>query len=89
MYFLKRKAPERELVRKKAKLGWPLEPTFLVPDEVRAYLQERTRAKKEDRSAADVAFKQWRETNPDLAEAWDAAREGRVPANLGAFLAEG
>ncbi|MCH7645512.1 MAG: transketolase, partial [Myxococcales bacterium] len=73
----------------KEALGWPLEPTFLVPDEVRAYMQERNRIKKADRCAADVEFKQWREANPDLAEAWDGAREGRVPANLGASLAEG
>jgi transketolase len=73
----------------KESVGWPLEPTFLIPDDVRTYLQERIRAKKADRMAADADFKQWRETHPDLAEAWDAAREGRLPADLGDSLLEG
>jgi len=78
-----------EIKLTKEALGWPLEPTFLVPDEVYAHLQQRIRAKKADRAAVDAEFKQWREAHPDLAEAFEAAREGRIPADLGAYLAEG
>jgi transketolase len=67
--------------------GWPLEPTFLVPQDVRDYLKHRSDAKRAERAAADLELAKWRETNAELAGAWDAARERRLPADLSTRLA--
>ena len=73
----------------KEALGWPQEPTFLVPDEVRAYLAERIAAKQSERKAADSRLEAWRESNPEQAAAWDAARAQRVTDDLPEQLAAG
>ncbi len=73
----------------KEALGWPLEPTFLIPQDVRDYVKQRGDAKRAERAAADLELEQWRTANPDLAEAWEAAREHRLPADLAATLCEG
>ena len=78
--------PEETRLTKQA-LGWPLEPEFLVPDDVRAYFAERIPAKRAERQRLDAEFARWRTAYPHLASAWDAARERRLPANLGALLA--
>ncbi len=70
-------------------LGWPLEPEFLVPDEVRAYLATRIAAKHAAREACDERLAAWRKAHPDLADAWDVHREQRVPGDLAERMAEG
>ncbi len=70
-------------------LGWPAEPTFLVPDEVRAYFAERIAEKKAERAAADAALARWRAAHPDRAASWDALRARRWPADLLHTLAAG
>jgi transketolase len=69
--------------------GWPLEPTFLVPDEVEAYLVKRRTEKRAEREARDAALASWREANRVAAAAWDAARRRDLPADLAAQLCEG
>ena len=78
-----------EVERTKRALGWPLQPEFLVPDEVRAYLGERIESKRALRETADAQEASWRSAHPKRAEAWDAARARRVPDNLSELLAEG
>jgi transketolase len=73
----------------KAALGWPVDSEFLVPDDVRAYFAERSKAKSAARAEADADLSRWRRAHPDRAQAWEAARARRLPANLGAILAEG
>jgi transketolase len=73
----------------KGAAGWPLEPEFLVPEDVGAYLAKRVAAKRADADAANQALAGWRSSNAERADAWDAARERRLPADLGARLAEG
>jgi transketolase len=80
-------AEEAQLTKEAA--GWPLEPTFLVPDEVRACMADRIAAKKADAAADNQALDAWRAAHPDLAEAWDAARQRRLPADLADLLSEG
>jgi transketolase len=72
----------------KQALGWPLEPTFLVPDAVKGYLKGRIAAKQAERKAADAELEKWREANPDKAAEWDAVRTQRVPDGLVAELAK-
>jgi transketolase len=69
--------------------GWPLEPEFLVPDDVRAYLSQRIEAKKAERAESDAKLDRWRAAQPERADAWDAARESRLPDDLVQRLADG
>jgi transketolase len=75
-----------EVALTKQALGWPESPTFLVPDEVRAYCEARAEAKKQARRAADARLQAWREAHPERAAAWDAARDRKLPENLGELL---
>jgi len=76
-----------EAKRTKETRGWPLEPTFLVPEDVRAYFAGRIAAKQAQRKELEVRFERWREAHPERAAAWEAARGQRVPAGLVAELA--
>ncbi len=77
-----------EARRTKEALGWPLEPTFLIPDDVRAYLAGRIAAKQAERKAADARLERWREAEPERAAAWQAARGRRLPPGLLGELAK-
>lgn len=83
------KLGEEEVRLTKEALGWPQEPTFLVPDDVGAYLEARSREKQAERRAADERLAAWREANGKQAAAWDASREQRLPEDLGPRLAAG
>jgi transketolase len=78
-----------EARRTKEAAGWPQEPTFLIPDDVRAYLAVRIAAKQAERKAADARLERWREAHPERAAEWGAARSRRLPAGLVAELAKG
>jgi transketolase len=80
-------AEEARLSKQSA--GWPLEPEFWVPDDVRAYLAQRIAAKRAARTDADERLARWRAAHPERAAAWDAARERRLPDDLRTRLAEG
>lgn len=66
----------------KEALGWPTEPTFLVPDSVRSYFD----ALKADMAARHKAWEEkmaiWREKNPAKAAEYDAHKQMLVPADL-------
>lgn len=77
-----------EVRRTKERLGWPLEPTFLVPEDVRAYFDKVRAGCEARRQAWDREFAQWRSANPDLAATWDALHAKGLPEGLGAALLE-
>ncbi|MBM3146630.1 MAG: transketolase [Actinobacteria bacterium] len=63
----------------KENLGWPPEPAFLVPDDVREHLRlalQSGAAAHDDWSARLAA---WREAYPDLAAEWDRVWSGALP----------
>jgi transketolase len=65
----------------KEKLGWPLEPTFLVPDAVRSHFRaalERGRAQEE---AWRTLFARYRRAHPELAREYERLLEGAVPTS--------
>lgn len=78
-----------EIPLAKANMGWPTEPEFLVPDEVRAFFAERSQAKRSERSSLDAETAAWRAAEPERAAAWDAARARTLPADLAEKLCEG
>jgi transketolase len=80
-------AEETRLTKEAA--GWPLSPEFLIPDDVRAYFAERVREKRAARAASDEKLAAWRRAHPAQADAWDAARERRLPADLAPALCKG
>ncbi len=80
---------EEEARLTKEALGWPAEPTFFVPDDVRGALAEIVKAKRADRGARDAQLERWRAADPDAASQWDAARAQKVPENLGDLLCDG
>ena len=73
----------------KQALGWPLEPEFFVPDDVRAYFAKRREELSARRAEADARFERWRAAAPEQARAWDAARAQLLPDDLEARLAAG
>jgi transketolase len=64
-----------EVEATKRALGWPLEPTFHVPDEVRAFFKERAEEGRALRTAWTQKFDSWRRDRPELAATWDSLRE--------------
>jgi transketolase len=80
---------EDELAATKKNLGWPLEPRFLVPEDVRAYFAELQREKRADRAAWDRRAASWREANREKSALLDAHLSRAVPADLRLKLLEG
>jgi len=70
----------------KQAFGWPLEPEFHVPEEVRAHLARRATAKTEERTVWNRALAAWRERHPELASEWDRHWTQQAPPGLAARL---
>jgi transketolase len=70
----------------KEKLGWPLEPTFYVPDEVRDFFRARAAEGAALRTGWEQRFASWAHENPVKAAQWDAIWTRSVPADLVANL---
>ncbi|HTN53650.1 MAG TPA: transketolase [Anaeromyxobacter sp.] len=73
--------PDEVLATKKA-LGWPLEPAFLVPDDVRALWAEVRAEKAAQKRAWTAAAERWRASNPEQAALLDAHLERWVPERI-------
>ncbi len=70
------------VAKTKAALGWPAEPPFLVPDDVRAYFNARKAAGAEAHAKWDAVYTDWRRANADLAKQFERARDGKLPDDL-------
>ncbi|HJQ97622.1 MAG TPA: transketolase [Candidatus Polarisedimenticolaceae bacterium] len=66
----------------KLALGWPLEPAFLVPDEVRDLFRARAAEGAALRTGWEQRFAQWAHDNPVKAGQWDAIWTHAVPDDL-------
>jgi len=75
-----------EVKATKEAIGWPLTPTFFVPDEARAHWRASAERNRPDYEAWQATFAAWRAANPALAQAWDDATERRLPDDLEARL---
>ncbi|HKO57037.1 MAG TPA: transketolase [Thermoanaerobaculia bacterium] len=79
---------EDEVKATKAALGWPAEPTFLVPDECRAEFQRKTKKLARERKKWEKGLAEWRTRNPELAADWDRYWSHSLPDGFEAQLVE-
>jgi transketolase len=79
--------PEEVAATKKA-MGWPLEPTFLIPDEARAPFAARAEEGRRAREDWRRRFDAWSREHPDKRALWDRYQARSVPADLFARLLE-
>jgi transketolase len=66
----------------KQAIGWPAEPTFIVPDEVRALFAERAEDGAKARAAWKEAVAKLEKAGGDKAALWKKLQAREVPANL-------
>jgi transketolase len=77
---------EEELQAAKENLGWPLEPRFLVPEDVREHFASFAERGKEQRRAWLAMMDEYRSAHEELAETWDRVLAGSLPENLESAL---
>jgi len=79
---------EDEVIATKRNLGWPEEPAFYIPDEVRDLFADRRQEWAARYDEWQVLFTRYRQVHPDLAELWDAIHAEELPADLTQTLIE-
>ena len=78
-----------EVKATKAALGWPEEPTFHVPAEVREEFTRRTKKLARERKRWDKEMAAWRARHPLMAEEWDRHWSHWLPDGYANVLLEG
>ena len=78
---------KEETAATKQALGWPLEPTFLVPEEVKALWATRASELAEVHAQWQEHEQRWLEAHPDKLPLYQSLKERRVPADLAQQLA--
>src|SRR5207247_9351960 len=77
-----------EVKATKEALGWPQEPTFYVPDEVRAEFARKIKRLARERRTWEKGFAEWRARNPQLATEYDRYWAHALPEGAEAELIE-
>lgn len=75
-----------EVEATKKAMGWPLEPTFIVPDELRHALATRREALAKDHASWQESFERYRAAYPELAAEFEAGQRGELPKDVFAAL---
>jgi len=73
---------EEEVKAAKEAAGWPLEPTFYVPSEVRDLFAKRAAELLPEYEAWQSMFVKYRQEYPEQAELWDTMMAKAVPSNI-------
>jgi transketolase len=71
-----------EVAATKQAIGWPLEPTFHVPEQVRAALGEQARGHVQRHADWTSKLAAYREAHPDLAKQLERAIAGELPVEF-------
>jgi transketolase len=77
---------KEELAKTKAALGWPAEPAFHVPNEVREVFARRVEQNRRAYDAWQNTFRAWAKANPEKAAEYTALVDKPLPSNLFAEL---
>lgn len=70
---------EEEVQLTKENLGWPLEPTFYIPDEALVHFREAVRRGRDQEEEWLARFEAYANAYPDLAAEWTVAMNGEPP----------
>jgi len=73
---------EEELAGAKTKLGWPLEPSFLVPDDVRAHFETFGARGAAQREQWEKLLDAYRKKYGQMADQFERTLESRLPERL-------
>lgn len=73
---------EDEVKATKLAMGWPLEPKFHVPQEVREFFSERAVAGRRLRETWDSGFAEWSARHPDKVKEWDRVWSVEAPPGI-------
>ncbi len=73
---------EEEVRLTKEHFGWPLEPTFYVPEEVRIFFRNRQFELKALYENWQAGFQDWKNAHSDLSNQWDAYFKRALPEAL-------
>lgn len=79
---------DEELNAAKRNLGWPEEPRFLVPDDVKAFFLKKGEDGAAKKSAWDGAFAQYAKSYPGEAREFSRRMSGKLPDNWTSALPE-
>ncbi|HEY0144181.1 MAG TPA: transketolase [Thermoanaerobaculia bacterium] len=71
-----------EVKATKEALGWPNEPPFLVPEEVRDEFQRKTKKLARERKIWEKELTAWRARHPELSTQWDQYWSQSLPENF-------
>ncbi|MBI2884009.1 MAG: transketolase [Candidatus Methylomirabilis oxyfera] len=63
----------------KEALGWPLEPTFYIPDEALAHFREALQRGRTWEAEWQTGFDAYAAAHPELAEEWNRVMSGQLP----------
>ena len=77
---------EEELEGAKERLGWPQEPRFLVPEDVRAHFQEAAARARQAHTAWQELMRRYRDEFPELAAEFERRMRGALPQGLAQAL---
>jgi transketolase len=68
-----------EIEKTKENLGWPIEPTFLAPQEVLDFMRQAAAAGAHAQKSWESAFESYQESFPEVAVEFSAAMRGELP----------
>jgi transketolase len=63
----------------KERIGWPTEPAFFVPDDVRDVYRKAGERGEQLQREWEALLDEWKKANPQLAQLWDADERAELP----------
>jgi len=79
---------EQELAAAKDRLGWPQEPRFLIPEEVRQVFRQAAERGTGEQARWSAMMQDYAKAHPGLAAVWQRTQAGELPDDLAASLPE-
>jgi transketolase len=77
---------EQELAAAKDRLGWPQEPRFLIPEEVRQLFRQAAERGAGEHARWRAMMQDYAKAHPKLAATWQRTQAGELPDDLAASL---